>query len=98
MTTEPTTPAPRNTLVHELMATYPGHVRPEEVAALVHDALTAVRMFGTATEEMLARARRIADRDLRLRLGREREVARLGPESRRASEPDPCRRASAHRA
>lgn len=41
----------------------------------------AVGYFGaTGDEDMIGLAHRIADRDLRLRLGLDREVARLDPE------------------
>jgi hypothetical protein len=45
----------------------------------------AVRYFGAnADAEMLALAERVAEREIRLRVGLEREVARLDPEDHRA--------------
>jgi hypothetical protein len=50
----------------------------------VSQAWSAVRFFGaTADEDMIEMAAGIARRELRLRLGLEREIARLDPEDHR---------------
>jgi hypothetical protein len=52
------------------------------VRSCVGSAWEAVRYFGaTGDAEMIDLAERIAERELRLRLGLDREVARLDPES-----------------
>jgi hypothetical protein len=77
-------------IVDRLAAAYPA--RREIVAGCVESAWEAVRYFGATDDaEMVALADRIAERELRLRLGLEREVARLDPEShtrRTAAEAD----------
>ena len=82
MTTESETPPLITPLVDRLTSAYAGQVRREEVTSLVADAVAAVQMFGTVDGELLDMAGRIAERDLRLRIGLEREAARLDPETR----------------
>jgi hypothetical protein len=68
------------TIVDRLSAEYS---TPRDVAQIcVDSAWDAVRYFGATDDaEMVDLADRIAERELRLRLGLEREVARLDPES-----------------
>jgi hypothetical protein len=80
MTTE-TAPTPLAHLVDQLAAEHGSAVTRDEVAHCVVSARSAVDYFGVTDEaEMVDLVRRIAGRDLRLRLGLEREVARLDPE------------------
>jgi hypothetical protein len=76
-----------STLVDRLAAEY--STTPDVARSCVDSAWEAVRYFGATDDaEMIDLAERIAERELRLRLGLEREVARLDPEShsgRRAS-------------
>jgi hypothetical protein len=69
-----------STIVDRLSAEYS---TPRDVARIcVDSAWEAVRYFGaTDNAEMVDLADRIAERELRLRLGLEREAARLDPES-----------------
>jgi hypothetical protein len=54
----------------------------EIAGSCVKSAWEAVRYFGATDDtEMIDLAARIAERELRLRLGLEREVARLDPEN-----------------
>ena len=63
------------------MATHGDRVTRDVATACVAQAWEAVRYFGADDdEEIVALAERIADRELRLRLGLEREAARLDPE------------------
>jgi hypothetical protein len=67
-------------IVERLAATY--QVPREVVSGCVDSAWEAVRYFGaTEDAEIIDLAERIAERELRLRLGLEREVARLDPET-----------------
>jgi hypothetical protein len=68
-------------VVDRLMTTYDGAATREAAMACVTHAWDAVRYFGaTDDESMVTLAERVAERELRLRLGIEREVARLDPE------------------
>jgi hypothetical protein len=69
-----------STLVDRLAAEY--STPRVIVSSCVESAWEAVRYFGaTGDSEMIDLAERIAERELRLRLGLEREVARLDPEN-----------------
>jgi hypothetical protein len=62
------------------MSRYPS-ASPEEVLMCVQHARDAVEFVGAADDrEVAAVAEQIAERDLRLRLGLDREAARLDPE------------------
>jgi hypothetical protein len=75
------TPEPLVALIDKLMAEHGGAVTRDVAASCVTQAWDAVRYFGaTGDESMVGLAERIAERELRLRLGLEREVARLDPE------------------
>jgi hypothetical protein len=67
-------------IVDRLAAAYPA---PRDVAGnCVASAWEAVRYFGATDDaEIVELVERIAERELRLRLGLEREVARLDPEN-----------------
>jgi hypothetical protein len=68
-------------LLDRLTSEHAGVATPQEIAACVRGAWEAVRLFGAADDaEMVDVAARIAERELRLRLGLDREVARLDPE------------------
>jgi hypothetical protein len=69
-------------LVERLSERYADQASYEEVVTAVGQAVGAVDMFGAVDAEMLELAERIAERDLRLRIGLERDVARLDPETR----------------
>jgi hypothetical protein len=73
-------PARLSTLVDRLAAEYS---TPRDIVnSCVGSAWEAVRYFGATDDaEMIDLAERIAERELRLRLGLEREVARLDPET-----------------
>jgi hypothetical protein len=72
-------------LVDRLAAEYSATASREVVTMCVESAWMAVRYFGAnADAEMLALAERVAEREIRLRVGLEREVARLDPEDHRA--------------
>jgi hypothetical protein len=71
----------RLSLVVDRLATEYSISRPV-VTACVESAWEAVSYFGASGDSgMLELAERIAERELRLRLGLEREVARLDPEN-----------------
>jgi hypothetical protein len=83
MTLSAPKPAPDRvtTLIDRLTAEHSPLATRDDVTTCVTAAWGAVRFFGAGDdEEMLVLAERIAERDLRLRLGLEREVARLDPE------------------
>ena len=67
-------------LTDRLISSYPDATRAE-VAGCVTSAEDALGYFGASDDaDMMAMAERIAERELRLRLGLEREIARLDPE------------------
>ena len=68
-------------LIDKLMAAHGDLVTRDAATACVMQAWEAVQYFGASGDaEIVALAERIADRELRLRLGLEREAARLDPE------------------
>lgn len=81
MTALSPTPPQLGTLVERLLDTYGPSASREAVTLCVASAWEAVRFVG-ATEEadITDLAACIAERDLRLRLGIDREAARLDPE------------------
>jgi hypothetical protein len=69
-------------LVERLVEDHDGAVTAEVARDAMTRAWEAVGYFGaTHDADMLQLAHRIADRDLRLRLGLDREAARLDPEN-----------------
>jgi hypothetical protein len=74
------------TLVEQLAADYAPDASHQDVLVCVNGAWDAVRLFSASGDDGIASiAARIAERDLRLRLGIDREAARLDPESRAGS-------------
>lgn len=81
MTTLQSPPVQIMSLVDRLARTYAPAATRTDVAICVNSAWDAVRLFGAdGVEDISAVAGRIAERDLRLRLGLDREAARLDPE------------------
>jgi hypothetical protein len=75
-------PARLTLLTDRLLAEYAPAASRAAVQTCVDSAWDAVAYFNSSDDsEMLDLAERIAERELRLRLGLEREVARLDPES-----------------
>jgi hypothetical protein len=69
-------------LIDRLVREYAPAASHAAVQACVEAAWEAVAYFNSSDDsEMLDLAERIAERELRLRLGLEREVARLDPEN-----------------
>jgi hypothetical protein len=84
MTPQTRIPARLSALVDHLVSLHDGDASREEVVVVVQQAVAAVSLFGPADDgDLLTLTETIAERDLRLRLGIEREVARLDPETRR---------------
>jgi hypothetical protein len=80
-----TAPARLTLLIDRLVREYAPAASRAAVAACVESAWDAVMYFNSTDDsEMLDLAERVAERELRLRLGLEREVARLDPESHAA--------------
>ena len=79
--TSSSTPQQLSTLVEALLDAYAPAATREAVTLCVAGAWEAVRFVGaTEEEDITVLAARIAERDLRLRLGLDREAARLDPE------------------
>jgi hypothetical protein len=75
-------PARLTLLIDRLTRDYAPTASRAAVQACVESAWDAVAYFNASDDvEMLDLAERIAERELRLRLGLEREVARLDPEN-----------------
>lgn len=82
MTTTDPSPSHLTDLVTRLERDYAGRATHEDVVVCVRNAWDAVCFMGAADDgDMRALASRIAERDLRLRLGIDREAARLDPEN-----------------
>jgi hypothetical protein len=76
------TPPQLSTLVETLLDTYGPAATRQAVTLCVAGAWDAVRFVGaTEEDDITVLAGRIAERDLRLRLGLDREAARLDPET-----------------
>jgi hypothetical protein len=75
-------PARLTLLIDRLVRDYAPAASRSAVQTCVESAWDAVAYFSSSDDpEMLDLAERIAERELRLRLGMEREVARLDPEN-----------------
>jgi hypothetical protein len=82
MTALSPTPPQLSTLVDTLLDLYGPAATREAVTLCVAGAWDAVRFVGaTGEDDITTLAARIAERDLRLRLGLDREAARLDPEN-----------------
>ena len=78
------TPGNRSDLVDRLARKYSDHSTRADVELCVATAREAMAYFGADDDvEMHGVVERIAERDLRLRVGIDREVARLDPEDHR---------------
>jgi hypothetical protein len=82
MATDDVARKPLTVLVERLSTEHEGMATRSDVAAIVRDAASAVQLFGPPDDDMLAIVEVIAARELRIRVGLERDGARLDPETR----------------